>query len=243
MKKLCVIGHPVGHSRSPALHNGFAKTLGAEYEYGTVDVTRETLGDFVARARAGEFAGFNVTMPLKEAIIPHLDAIDGAAGACGSVNTVVCREGKLFGYSTDGAGTIAALRAAGIEVAGRSAVILGRGGAAKAAAFALREGGAEVGTLSRAEIHGGELAARIENADVIINATPLGMEGHDDFEDFGWLDAAKEGAGTFDFVYNPENTRLLRRAEERGMWVIGGLRLLMEQAKEAWTLFTGLYVL
>ncbi|MDR0906615.1 MAG: shikimate dehydrogenase [Oscillospiraceae bacterium] len=248
-KKLAVIGSPVAHSKSPAIHTKFAADLGLDYTYEAVEVTAETLADFVSRAKAGEFAGFNVTMPLKEAIIPHLAAIDGAAKACGSVNTVVVRGGELHGYSTDGVGTVAALREQISDLRGKSALILGTGGAAKAAAFALNEAGCTVTALSRRaelpRIAGAvtrpwaELATLAASAYVIINATPQGMHGNVEFDDFNWLQQVKNETIVFDFVYNPIETTFLVTAKSHRLTTIGGLRLLLLQAAASFELFTG----
>ena len=308
MKKLAVIGSPVAHSKSPQIQNGFAQALGLAYEYSAIEVTRDTLAAFIERARGGEFAGFNVTMPLKEAIVPHLDEADGEA-----VNTVVFRDGRLLGSSTDGVGALRALRdrtgtifsfllrgesadvavgaalaledsahgegsvrwgenAASGDVLGReflgmnvpgtgvteggepqkNVLILGTGGAAKAAAAALSKAGASVTVLSRREdlpsVAGAEARAWAElemlaaQADVIINATPLGMHGAVEFENFSWLDGAKREAVVFDFVYDPLETELLRAAKSRRLQTIGGLSLLVFQAAASFERFTGFEV-
>lgn len=258
-KNLAVIGHPITHSKSPQIQNDFALQTGEKYHYTTIDVTPETLADFLESIPARALAGFNITMPLKEQILPHLDEIDASAAACGSVNTVVVRRGALIGYSTDGLGTLAALREVspqlGNFIDGKGdktaplAVILGTGGAAKAAAAALDAVGVRVVALSRRdslpEVAGAEtrpfadLKSLAPQADIVINATPLGMHGHSEFDDLTWLDALNPTAIVFDFVYHPAATQLLIESERRNLTTIGGLRLLVHQAAEAFRLFTG----
>ncbi|MDR0857415.1 MAG: shikimate dehydrogenase [Oscillospiraceae bacterium] len=237
MIKLAVIGHPVGHSKSPAIHTRFAADTGLDVEYTAIDVTYETLPRFIERARR-EFAGFNVTMPLKQEIVRYLDETVADA-----VNTVVVKNGKLYGYSTDGTGVIAALRERYPDLSGKKIVILGFGGAAKSAVSALTDIGADVTVHKRnpgaAALDFGKLALLCESADVVINATSLGMSGCDSFAEFDWLDSLKAGAAVFDFVYNPLNTELLAEATIRGLTVIGGLSLLTAQAAESFRLFTG----
>lgn len=250
MIKLAVIGSPVAHSKSPAIHAGFAARLGLDAQYTAIEVTADTLAAFMERAAAGELAGFNVTMPLKEAIIPYLATVDGAGAACRSVNTVVFRDGELHGYSTDGVGTIASLASVFEgDLRGKTALILGTGGAAKAAAFALNEAGASVVALSRrAEpptLTGAvtqpwsALESVAAQSEIIINATPLGMHGSAEFEDFAWLNAARDDAVVFDFVYNPRETALLGAAKVRKLRTIHGLSLLLHQAAASFELFTG----
>ncbi|MDR0916453.1 MAG: shikimate dehydrogenase [Oscillospiraceae bacterium] len=253
MRKLAVIGSPVEHSRSPFIHNAFAARMGLDYAYSAVEVTRDTLPEFVQRARAGEYAGFNVTMPLKEEILHHLAEIDGAARACGSVNTVVVRNGELHGYSTDGVGVIAALHEKISDLRGKTAVILGTGGAAKSAAYALNVAGTAVTALSRRDVlprvegaatrPWAEFPTLARDADIVVNATPIGMAHNAEtdafFENFEWLDALKRGAVVFDIVYNPLVTRLLYETAARNIAVIGGLPVLIYQAAAAFEIFTG----
>ncbi|MDR0935341.1 MAG: shikimate dehydrogenase [Oscillospiraceae bacterium] len=231
--KLAVIGHPVAHSKSPLIHAKFAETLGVDVDYTAIDVTAATLPDFIELARRG-FAGFNVTMPLKQEIVHYLD--DTAVEA---VNTVVVKNGKLTGYSTDGAGVIAALKSHYPALQNKSVVVLGSGGAAKSAIAALSKIGANLISVSRKLGNFSELGNIASTADTVINATSLGMSGCDEFASFEWLDSLKKGALIFDIVYNPVNTELLKEAAKRGLATIGGLRLLIEQAAASFELFSG----
>jgi shikimate dehydrogenase len=231
-----------------------------DFEYSAVEVTKDTLTEFVSRVKSGEFAGFNLTMPLKETIIPYLDAIDDVSRACGSVNTVVNRGGELVGYTTDGIGAVRTVFGViGEEnLHGASVLVLGVGGAAKSACYALSGAGANVISLSRREdlptIHGatvrpwGELCSLAATADVLINCTPQGMAGRDEFADFAFLDALSHQPSlmshrsdgiVFDMVYSPLETRLIREAKSRGLRAVNGIPMLVHQAAASWELFTG----
>ena len=128
--KLCVIGDPVGHSMSPVLHRRMLTLSGIEGDYQAVTVTRETLPDFMAAGRAGEWDGCNVTMPLKQEVIRYLDQLSPEAEACGAVNTVCFRNGHTVGYNTDAPGIRAGFAARGAAPTGR-ALVIGNGGAAR----------------------------------------------------------------------------------------------------------------
>jgi len=239
MLKLCVIGDPVGHSKSPAIHRELLKTAHLEGTYEAVTVTPDTLEDFIAAARAGEWDGFNVTMPLKTAIIPLLDGLDITAQDMGAVNTVAVRRGVLTGYNTDGPGFVQTLP---FDPVGKKALVLGNGGASHAVAVALRRAGARVTVCCRhprgEEKPWDELRGLAAKCDLLVNATPLGMEGKGQFEDFTFLDALPEKALVYDLVYHPMETQFLRRAETMGHPVIGGYALLQAQAELSFRLFT-----
>ena len=135
--RLCVIGDPVGHSLSPLLHRRMLDRAGLTGSYETVTVTPDTLPEFLAAARDGAWDGCNVTMPLKQAVLPLLDELDPAAAACGAVNTVCFRRGRAVGYNTDAPGIRAGLLAHGADLRAGQVLIIGNGGAARAARFAL----------------------------------------------------------------------------------------------------------
>ena len=215
--RLCVIGDPVGHSLSPLLHRRMLDRAGLTGSYETVTVTPDTLPEFLAAARAGAWDGCNVTMPLKQAILPLLDELDPAAAACGAVNTVCFRRGRAVGYNTDAPGIRAGLLAHGADP--------------------------RAGLLTAAR-HGGDIpldrlpqAAR--DSLVVINATPLGMEGFPPFASLSFLEALPPGAAVFDLVYHPRQTALLAAAQDRGLTAIGGMELLVQQAILALSRFTG----
>ncbi len=246
---LAVIGRPVSHSLSPFIHNFLAERLGLDYAYMAFDIGPETLDSFVNSAKLLNMGGFNITMPLKELIIPLLDDLSGSARACGAVNTVVNKNGKLTGYNTDADGFALSLARLGFDFTGRAAV-LGSGGAAKAVAWALMQKGMQVTMVSRKgmAMQGADICPWEELPDVprddpsvtlVANCTPLGMEAHPNFSNFGFLDGLNKTAWVYDLVYKPRETKLLRQASERGLRAIDGLTLLVAQAALAFALFTG----
>ena len=235
--KLCVIGDPVAHSQSPALHTALLARAGIRGTYERVRVTPEELPRFMAAARRGAWDGFNVTMPLKECILPLLDELEETAAAMGAVNTVVIREGRAKGFTTDGPGFLRTLPALP-----QRALVLGNGGAARAVGHALRGAGVRVDTCCRHPQAGmwaweqlPDIAARCE---LLVNATPLGMAGKGEFADFRFLERLAREATVYDLVYAPADTALLRQAAALGHPVIGGLALLQAQAELAFGHFT-----
>jgi shikimate dehydrogenase len=221
-----------------------ADALGVSVSYKAIDVTPDRLAEFVRNSRA-EFDGYNVTMPHKETIIPLLDALAVSAGECGAVNAVRNTGRKLEGHSTDGYGVLRSLKPVLGEITGKRVVIIGAGGAAKAAATALVKAGAKVTVVSRRKIglpgtdavYFGQLNEACKEAEVIINATPLGMAGKEEFTDFEFLSGT--AAVVFEFIYKPRETQLLCEARVRGMETVEGISLLIWQAAEAFRIFTG----
>ena len=261
-RKLCVIGDPVVHSKSPLLQNAMCQALGLDYLYLCQPVTVDTLADFLAAAKTLGYAGFNATMPFKELLLPHLDGLDPLAAKLGAVNTVCIKDGKLYGYNTDCPGYVAALQSAGFDPTGKHVLLLGAGGAAKAVAVGLAHAGATVTISNRtrqkaqavADLIPGqgdvadwtteELKARAARCHLLVNATSLGMAGQGEFDDLSFLEALPDGimsggAWVSDLIYHPAKTKLLQRAEELGLPVQNGLPLLMHQARLALEHFTG----
>ena len=257
-KKLYLIGDPVDHSLSPLLHSAMIAQTGARYTYETRRVQPRELADFVAEAKAGGCAGFNVTMPHKEAILPLLDEISPAAAACGAVNTVCIRNGRAIGYNTDGPGFVDSLRANGLEPEGMTVLLLGTGGAGDAICDALVKAGARKIFLTNRSVYPAkELASHypdktqfiyfgifpvrraMAESDLFINATSLGMAGMKEFSDLGFLRDAPSGVTVYDLVYNPRKTLLMKEAEKRGLPTVSGINLLLYQAVLAFKLFTG----
>lgn len=256
-QKLCVIGDPVTHSKSPLLHNTMCQALGLDYLYLCQTVKPDGLAGFLAGAKALGYAGFNATMPFKELLLPHLDELDPLASTLGAVNTVCIRNGKLYGYNTDCPGYVAALRHRGFDPAGKRAVLLGAGGAAKAVALGLCEAGAEVSVLNRTPDRAQAVAALcpgqavalpwtgdtltqvLPRADLLVNATSLGMAGQGQFENFDFLELLPETCLVSDLIYHPAPTELLSRAATRGLATMDGFPLLIHQAILALEHFTG----
>ena len=261
-RKLCVIGDPVLHSKSPLLHNTMIAALGLDYIYLCQPVKPKETAAWLSCAKLAGYAGFNATMPHKEALVPLMDELDEDARWYGSVNTVCIKEGKVYGYNTDGRGFLAALQARGIEPAGRDVVLLGAGGAAKAVALKLVQAGVRSltvcnRTVERAELlckHAPgvmtscgfapeELARAARGADLLVNGTSLGMEGTGTrFADLSFVDALPAGAAVCDLIYHPARTALLARAEDRGLTAMNGLGMLIYQAIFALEHFTGVSI-
>lgn len=243
MYRLCVIGDPVAHSQSPALHTALLRQRGLEGVYETVTVRPEELAGFVKRARAGDYDGFNVTMPHKQTILPLLDAVAEDAAAMGAVNTVVVRQGRATGYNTDGPGFVATLPEGAAD---KRVLVLGSGGAASAVSRTVVNAGGRVTVCCRhpEKTEGWGVTARLwrelpqlaAECDVLVNATPLGMTGQETFDGFAFLDGCR--GLVYDLVYQPQETALLAAARQRGLPVIGGLALLHVQAELAFALFT-----
>lgn len=236
-----VIGSPVRHSLSPALHNAAFEQLGVDWVYTAFEVLPGRAQSAVDAMRALGLGGMSVTMPHKEAVADAVDSLDPAAAALHSVNTVVPQaDGSLKGYSTDGAGFVASLAAASVDVSGRTVCVLGAGAAARSIVDALARAGAAriavrnrtVGTALRAvELAGavgvlGE-AADLSAADIVINATSIGMGSRDLPCDVSQLRAGQVVA---DIVYHPRDTALLQAARERGAVAVDGLGMLVHQA-------------
>lgn len=244
-----VIGCPVRHSLSPALHNAAFAAAGLDWRFVALEVAPGDGADAVRAMRTLGIAGFAVTTPHKTDVAHAVDEVDAAAAALRSVNTVVLRDdGSTFGTSTDGDGFVDSLRAAGCEPAGARVVVLGAGGAARSIVDAL--GRAEVEDLivvnrsrERAEACAalaavgrvGTLAA-VADADVLVNATSVGM-GTDESP----VPAAVLHAGltVADIVYHPLETALLRAAAAAGASRVDGLGMLVHQAARQQQLWTG----
>ena len=250
--RLQVIGDPVLHSKSPAIHGAMLGALGLDVPYDAKVVRRGELPEYLAWARENGVTGFNATMPHKEDLIPLLDEVDPAAKAVGAVNTVCLREGKWVGFNTDGGGAVAALRdGLGLDPAGLTVTLLGAGGAARAVALALADAGAgrvfvcnrtlsrarelcahdPSGRLSPAAFDADTLSALAGDSQLLVNCTSLGMEGcPHQFAAFGFLDALPPDAGVFDLIYHPAETELLSQARRRGLRTLNGLPMLVNQA-------------
>lgn len=261
MKRLCVIGDPVEHSKSPLIQNAMLRALGLDYIYEKERVAKEDTALFLRRAEGEGYVGFNATMPHKENLVPLMDELEPYASDVGAVNTACIKDGKYCGFNTDGPGFLAALEEEGVSVRGKTVVLLGAGGAAKAVALALRRmGGAkavficnrhleraaaicqwdEEGGMAPAGFDIDTLRRLAAKCDLLVNATCLGMEGAaGQFEDFSFVDALPKQAAVCDLIYAPSETELLRRARERGCLTINGLGMLIWQAIFALEHFTG----
>lgn len=261
-----VIGHPLGHSISPALFAAAFKSAGIDATYEAWDTPADTLQGRVDALRGADYLGANVTVPHKEAIVPMLDGLSDGAKAIGAVNTVVHRDGKLTGHNTDVTGFARALKDdAGFDAKGKATMLLGSGGAARAVAVALIEAGASVvyvvarqpkkldrmavelkpltksgTTITWAYWGDGSYLRSLAEADLLVNCTPVGVAGS---ETAGKpvIDGALIQPKTvvFDLVYNPAETPLLAAAKAAGAKPVSGAGMLVYQAAESFRLWTG----
>lgn len=260
--RLCaVIGNPVGHSLSPALHNAAFNALGLDFVYVAFRV--EDLESAIYGMRALEnFRGMSVTIPHKIEIIDYLDDVAEVDRFIGSVNTVINEDGRLYGFGTDGPGALKALLDARVSLDGMSILILGAGGASRAIAFTLARSAAldrlvildinepvmktlaadlRAGTsvtVETAYLDNESITKRVPQADIIINCTPVGMHPQEDATLIP-VEFLKKGQVVFDVVYTPLETRMLRDATSKGCRVISGVEMFINQAALQFERFTG----
>ena len=228
-----LIGEKLGHSYSPQIH----ARLG-DYRYELKEIAPEDLDAFLA---GRGFKGLNVTIPYKQSVVPHCAELSDAAREVGSVNTLIVRpDGTLYGHNTDIGGFIHMLRETGIDPAGRKAAILGSGGTSLTARAAMRRMGArETVVVSRSgPVTYDALYAEHSDAEIVINATPVGMYPRNGVSPVD-LDRLPKICGVVDVIYNPEKTKLILDAQARGIPAVSGLTMLVAQAREAAELFTG----
>jgi shikimate dehydrogenase len=239
-----LLGQGISYSRSPAMHNAAFSSLGMDWSYDLLDVPPEDLRGALTRLRAPDVGGANVTIPYKQAVMEHLDTIAPEALRARAVNTIVNEGGRLGGFNTDIPAIRAAVEQVGLEPGGVNAVILGAGGAARAAAAALE--GAHLTFVSRhprdADVPGKVVAwedaavpSLTRSADLLINATPLGR--HDEMP---LRPAALPKAGAvIDLVYVTGGTPLIRKARSLGLAAVDGWEVLLSQGEISFLLWTG----
>ena len=228
--KCGLLGRKLGHSYSPQIHS-----LMGSYSYDLFEKEPDEVGEFVLH---GGYDAMNVTIPYKKDVIPFLDEVDGIAKRLGSVNTVVRRGGKLYGYNTDYYGFHAMVLRSGIDVRGKKTLVLGTGGTSVTAQAVLADLGAEVVVISRSGENNYRNLSRHYDAKVIVNTTPVGMYPNTgaaplEIRNFPNLQ------GVLDVIYNPGRTQLLLDAEALGLPTENGLWMLVAQAKLASEHFTG----
>ncbi len=246
-----IIGHPLGHTLSPLLHNwGFAR-MGVAAAYCAFPTPPERLAAVIQAVRALPLAGLSVTIPHKEAVFPLLDDVSALARATGAVNTLVWEDGRLTGHNTDVIGFLSPLLARQTPV--RSALLLGAGGAAKAVLAGLKEMGvADVLVANRDMARAEALAAQFHadvlawerrhesDAQLVVNSTPLGMAGK--AQDLSPLppECWHPGRIAYDLVYNPRRTLFLQQAAQAGAQTIDGLAMFAGQGAAQFKHWTGL---
>lgn len=266
-RMICLLGSPVEHSLSPAMQNAAFRILGLDYTYLAFEVQKHELRDVVNCFRTLKVRGMNLTMPLKNAVLPYCDRLSKAAELSGSVNTIVFEaDGSISGHTTDGAGLFDALQADGIDPAGKKMVILGSGGAGTSIIVeAALRGVKEISIFCRETSHfyqkTCELAKRLSDeglscvsvfqyddeilkkelasAALLVNATNVGMMPEPDACLVKSAEWLPDGLTVFDVIYNPRETKLLSMARSRGLRVYNGLGMLLWQGAGAFRLWTG----
>ena len=262
MKKSGILGCPLGHSISPCFQNAAFTNLGIEATYEAWPVVTAELPERIQNLRESDFLGANVTIPYKELVIPLLDEIDDWALKIGSVNTIVNQAGLLIGYNTDTVGFLRAISEYGnYEPSGRDVLLIGAGGAARAAAHALMEAGVktlwianrtydrvkpladellEIGEVKPIGLDGPEFRKSAASVSLIVNSTSLGMK-HTPEAHINPLEGLNIGSSTLvtDMVYNPLDTPMLIEAENRGCRILSGLPMLVLQGAASFELWTG----
>lgn len=264
---LALIGSPVGHSGSPAMHNYSFERLGLDYAYVAFDIKAEEVADAIAAMKTFKMRGFNVTMPCKIEAAKYMDELSPAAQMIGAVNTIVNEDGHLTGHITDGVGFVDNLRDHGVEIKNKKMTIIGGGGAATAIYVQCAIDGAreisifkrQDATLSRtlevvekvrknvptcvinvydtADVV--KMTEEIQNSDILVNGTIVGMKPMDNESPVKDLAAFHKDLVVCDIVYNPIETKLLREAKEAGCKCVGGKGMLLWQGVAAFKLFTG----
>lgn len=256
-----IIGNPVAHSLSPAIHNAAYEELDLDFVYVAFRV--EDIGSAMAGMRALEnFRGMSVTIPHKIDVMKHVDKIAEIDRTIGSINTVIAEQNKLIGLGTDGPGALKAIADAAVEIDGKNVLMLGSGGAARAVSFTLardsklaellildinetmlQELTSDLKTSTDALIKSellneSSLATAMENADIIIHCTPMGMHPN---EDISLIpdELFRSDQVVFDIVYTPLETKLLAEAKARGLKTIPGVDMFVNQAVLQFERFTG----
>jgi shikimate dehydrogenase len=263
MKYFAVIGHPIGHSLSPLMHNTAFTLLGLDHRYELIDVDPSSLKEEIERFREKKWGGFNVTVPHKEAIMPFLDEIVPEARAIGAVNTVVHRDNKLIGYNTDIIGVERSLHFDREKIKGTQCTILGSGGAARSVAYVLshsivpkaitfsalfpEQAQAIIKSIGETNVQfnilhctDAALEHAIKNSTLLVNATTVGMFPHDHdspLPNKNWL---SKNQIIFDLVYRPLTTQLQRDAKAVHAKTIDGLGMFIQQGAAAFRLWTGI---
>jgi shikimate dehydrogenase len=262
-KIIGIIGYPLEHSLSPLLHNQASDELGLNYVYLPFSLKPDYLEDGINAIRAFNIRGVNVTIPYKEGVIPYLDELDPLAEEIGAVNTIVNTEGHLKGYNTDMAGFQHVLEKRSFKIEGKTAVIIGAGGASRAVGIALcQKGIKKIYLINRTEekalrllrdwqmkypeiefasveLKYDQYKSIIREADLLVDTTPVGMTPEIDVEPVISPEALHSKLLVIDLVYNPEETCLLKAADDSGAEAVNGLEMLIYQGIESFRLWTG----
>lgn len=258
--KTVLIGWPISHSISPAIHNAAFQALGMKGEYSLLPVEREEdlKGVLAGLKSDSDWKGANVTVPYKEKVVPLLQKLEGAATRLKAVNTVVRKGNRLIGHNTDMPGFLADLDRNGFTFRRKPVLVIGSGGAARAIVLGLVESGCRVSLVAvireqaealarelgegRVEVLAWEHPAvgeRAAGASLVVNTSPVGMWPNVDATPWPESVPFQGKASVYDIVYNPLETRFLRDAKARGLKTAGGLGMLVEQGALAFELWTG----
>lgn len=248
-----ILGTPIAHTLSPAMHSFMAAKTGMDMAYLAFDVLPENLESAMKGVKALGASGFNITAPHKIRVMDYLDQICPEAQRMNAVNTVVNRNGLWHGFNTDGDGFCESLLLEGCEIKDKHILIMGAGGSARALAYKLARYGAESVTItarSTDKIHTiGDIVERYthtkffdsmeisKNYDILINATPVGMHPHENGNPCGFMDFIHENMVCCDIIYNPKKTEFLKASEKKGAKIINGLGMLVLQGILAFELF------
>ena len=258
--KVCgVIGDPIEHTLSPIMQNAAFDFLKIEYVFLAFKVQITEVEKAMDGMRALNIHGLNVTMPHKNAVVKYLDQIDPTAKTIASVNTILNKNGKLFGFNTDGVGALNALEQNGVKPKGKKVLLLGAGGAAKAIAYTLSQEADEIVILNRTpkpaidladllkqkfnkKISGNALSStsikeNLADTDILINATSVGMKPNGDqtLVEPKWL---KSNLAVMDIIYNPVETELGKYAKSAGAKVVSGVEMLIYQGAASFEIWT-----
>ena len=257
MKRIFLLGFPVGHSISPAMQNAALCDLGIDWRYELLETPPGDLRDTVARLRKDDCVGANVTIPHKQAVMEWLDEVSDRAQKIGAVNTIIKRDDKLLGDNTDAYGVLQSFAEENVSLRDTRVVVFGAGGAARGTVFALGEAGvSSIAILNRTQARADALANfvrqqfpnvvvttnnvdAVKTADIIINTTSVGMMPHTDTSPMPNEIAFPRDTIAFDLVYRPLQTKFLRNAESVGAKTIGGLGMLVHQGALSLKLWTG----
>lgn len=254
-KLLGLIGHPVSHTLSPKLHSYFAQKTGKDTVYLAFDIEKQKLGEVISSAKNMGVLGFNITAPYKIDILSSVDCIDEEAMRMGSVNTIVNRGDKWYGYNTDGSGFVHSLELEIGSLHGKKVLLLGAGGTARSISYQFAKKEVASVTISARNLQNIDTIRNMlaeytdcpffdqmdmaEDYDIIVNTTPLGMHEHASENPFAaHMDKIRKNTVCCDLIYNPKKTLFLTEAQKRGAYIVNGLSMLVMQGIYAYELFT-----
>lgn len=254
MTDLAVLGSPISHSKTPRLQELFGKYCGIKVKCEKIETDESNYIPTVQTLKQKGIVGFNCTMPLKKKASEHCDRLSENSAFLSSVNTVKIENGKLFGSTTDGNGLLLAYRINFGEIKSKKVLLFGTGGTARSIYYSFEKSGAMITVVNRSvgifgdmfphsTVYPFDLTEKLsESADVMINATPLGMTGKDSFSDLSFIEKTKENAIFIDAVYEPYETEFLLKAKQCRRKTLDGLYMLVCQGALSFEEWTGVKV-